>query len=222
MEPRPDRNIRIAIVDDHGVVREMLRVRLEQEAHMTVVGVAHDGDEAVRLAIEKSPNIMVMDIDMPGVGCFDAVRRINALEAGVRLIFFSAYVRDRYIEEALAVGAFGYVAKEEPTDHIVLAINEVNAGRAYFSSAVRDRIVIGRHGLELRGCGRSRMSTLTARERYVRRGISRGLSKKELARRMFISSKTVDRHCSNLMSKLDIHDRVELARYAIREELVEA
>lgn len=222
MEPLPDRVIRIAIADDHAVMREMLRARLEREEKFSVVGAAHDADEAIRLACELRPDVMIMDIDMPGVGCFDAVRRINSMQPGIRIIFFSAFVRDRYIEEALDVGALGYVSKEEPTNHIVLAIKEVVCDRAYFSSAVRDRIVIGQHGLKLRGHGRSRMSTLTARERDVLRNVACGLPKKQIARLMHISSKTVDKHCTNLMTKLNIHDRVELARYSIREGLIEA
>ena len=132
MEPPLDRDIRIVIADDHALVREMLQVRLEQEPRMTVVGLAHDGEEAVRLAFEENPDILLMDIVMPGVGAFDAVRRISSRRAEVRLIFFTAYVRDCYIEEALDVGAWGYVSKEAPTEHIVMAIKEVSAGRVYF------------------------------------------------------------------------------------------
>ena len=222
MEPPLDRDIRIVIADDHALVREMLQVRLEQEPRMTVVGLAHDGEEAVRLAFEENPDILLMDIVMPGVGAFDAVRRISSRQADVRLIFFSACARDCYIEEALDVGASGYVCKEASTEHIVAAIEEVSAGRVYFCEVVRDRMILGRHGPELRRRSRSRLATLTARERDVLRGIARGFPKKEIARMMYISLKTVDKHCSNLMGKLDIHDRVGLARYAIREELVEA
>ncbi len=215
-------NIRILIVDDHALVRGALSERLKQEPGLEVVGGAGDAAEALRMTLEHNPDIVVMDIDMPGMICFDAAREIALQRPDTRVIFLSAFLHDWYIQQALHVKARGYLTKREPPEKVIMAIREVTAGGAYFSEEVRARIVVDRDGATLSDDARSLVSTLTTREVEVLRYIARGLSKKEIAHLMHISVKTVDKHSTNLMSKLRIHDRVELARYAIREGLAEA
>ena len=214
-------SVRILLVDDHALMREMLSVHLAQEPSFDIVGTAANAGEAIELAIERRPNVVVMDIDMPGLSCFDAARRIAAAQPEVRFVFLSAYTHDRYIEQALAVGALGYVAKTEPPDKIVAAIRAVADKKAYFSEEVQARIVLDADRPRLAPRGKSRMSTLTPRELEVLQYVSRGLAKKEIAGMMNISLKTVEKHSDNLMRKLSVHDRVELTRLAIREGLVE-
>jgi DNA-binding NarL/FixJ family response regulator len=214
--------IRVLIVDDHELVRAALRERLQREPNLQVVGEAAMAEEAVDKVARCGPDVVLMDIDMPGMTCFSAAEQINRIRPGTRIIFLSAYSHDRYIEQALAVKARGYLTKRESPAAVVAAILEVMAGGACFSEEVRSRIVVDQKGAKLASNPQSRASTLTARELEVLRYVAHGLAKKEIAKTMHISVKTVDRHSANLMSKLDIHDRVELTRFAIREGLAEA
>lgn len=212
--------ISILVVDDHTLVGETLSDRLNREPDMTVVGVVGSADEAVAQSLALHPKIILMDIDMPGLLSFDAARTIQARCTQTRIIFLSAFVHDRYIEQALAAGACGYVTKNEAYGTIVQAVRNVASGGAYFSAEVQRRIVVESNGARLAGEKRSRLSTLTAREAEILHYVAEGLSKKKIARTVHISIKTVENHCTNLMAKLGIHDRVELTRFAIRERLV--
>lgn len=212
-------NIKILLVDDHPLVLDSLRGRLNAEPGFTVVGTARSADAAIGLALDHRPNVVLMDIDMPGVNCFDAARRIATTDPNVNLLFLSAFMTDEHIENVLAIGAVGYLLKSEPMDTIVKAIHSAANGKASFSEAVQSRIVVG--------CDRPRFSTklgvrrslLTSRETEVLQYVARGLSTKEIAKHMHLSSRTIDNHRTNIMNKLDIHDRVELTRFAIREGL---
>jgi DNA-binding NarL/FixJ family response regulator len=216
------KNISILIADDHDSLRDLLKDRLEKEPDMRVVAHACDAEAAAAQAIALKPDILLMDIDMPGLSAFDAAERIKARSPGTRTIFFTAFVRDHFIEQALAVKAWGYVTKSEKADALVKAIRDVSRGFAYFSPDVQARMVMGGKGPRLAQKGQSLTSTLTAREREVLCYIAKGLTKKDISDTMCVSIKTVDYHCANLMEKLRIHDRVELARFAIREGIVEA
>ncbi len=214
--------IRIMLVDDHALVRGALSERLKQEALFRIVAKASSADEALEMLDEYGPDIVLMDIDMPGLCCFDATRTIRSIRPETKVIFLSAFMHDRYIQQALEVGARGYLTKREPPEKVAEAIREVASGGAYFSEEVRSRIMVDGQGARLVAEPRSRAELLTARELEVLRYIARGMAKKDIASTMHLSVKTVDRHNSNLMAKLDIHDRVELARFAIREGLAEA
>jgi DNA-binding NarL/FixJ family response regulator len=214
-------SISILLVDDHALLRDTLQDRLQKEPDMVVVATASDAGAAADLVAEHRPDVVIMDIDMPGQSCFDAARRIKQATPDTNIIFLSAFFHDSYIESALAAQATGYITKDEPPEVIVAAIRRAAAQLAYFSPRVQSRIVVDERGVHLAG-GRSRASLLTARELEVLRYLARGLPKKEIASTMDLSVKTVSRHTENLMEKLDIHDRVELARFAIREGLAEA
>ncbi|MCB9899302.1 MAG: response regulator transcription factor [Planctomycetes bacterium] len=216
------RTIRIVMVDDHALLRETLRDRLASEPDIDVVGTAQSADEAVPMALELQPDVLLMDIDMPGLSCFDAARTIKDGSPDTSVIFLSAFFHDRYIESALQSQATGYVTKDEHPDVVVKAVRAAAAQVAYFSPKVSARIVVDTTGVRLGDAPVSRASRLTARELEVLRYLARGLPKKEIAVTMNVSVKTVSRHTENIMEKLDIHDRVELARFAIREGLAEA
>jgi len=214
--------ISVLVVDDHAMVRQMLTNRLDEEPDITVVAGVGTADDAVTEAVRLEPSIVLMDIDMPGMLCFDAARTIGTQCPDTRIVFLSAFFHDRYIEQAMAVHAWGYITKSEPEDAVVEAIRRVSTGVAYFSPEVQARIVVDAQGAKLAHPQRSRVSTLSERELEVLRYIARGLTKKGIARTMHLSVNTVNRHTANIMAKLDIHDRVELARFAIREGLAEA
>ena len=213
--------ISVLIVDDHALLRETLRDRLEQEHDLTVVGSVPNADEAVRKARDLVPDVILMDIDMPGRSCFDAAKSIRNEHPETSILFLSAFFHDRYIDSALAAQASGYLTKDQGPESIVAAIRKTAGGVACFSPRVQSRIVLDAKGASLPDTGKSRASSLTARELEVLRYIARGLPKKEIAGVMGVSVKTVNRHTENLMGKLEIHDRVELARFAIREGLAE-
>ena len=216
MEP-----IGILLVDDHPLVRDAMSACLQREPDFVVLGAVASADDAVVMASEHRPDVVVMNIDMPGLNCFEGARRITLAQPTVRLIFLSAFVTDHYIAQALAVGALGYVTKAAPTETIIKAIRKVAANTAYFSDDVRTRLVIdsGKTCLSLKRA-RTKVSLLTQREMQILGYVARGLAGKEIARLMCISVKTVESHRTHLMDKLTIHDRVKLTRFAIREGIV--
>lgn len=214
--------ISLLLVDDHALVRTALEDRLGREADLTIVGTAGTADEALGTALELRPDVILMDIDMPGLACFDAARRIRERCPETRIIFLSAYSYDRYVEQALAVRAAGYVTKNDPMGVLVKAIRTVAGGGSCFSPSIQARLVIDEKTARLSPQRKSRVSTLTPRELEILRYIARGMSRKDIAQTVGLSDKTVHRHTINLMQKLDIHDRVELARLAIREGLAMA
>ncbi len=212
----PDQ-VRILIVDDHVLVRSTVADRLRQETALQIVGLAGTAEEAVGLALAGRPDIVLMDIDLDGASGLQAARQIREAVPSARFIFVSAFVYDRYIQEALLLHASGYVSKREPLEVLIAAVRNVAAGERYFSPQVLRRLVIDRQGVRIARESRTRASTLTERELEILSNIAQGLAKKDIAARLAISVNTVERHCENLMDKLNIHDRVKLARFAIRE-----
>lgn len=209
--------IRIVIVDDHAVLRDGLTAQIEREDGMAVVGQAGDAETAIDLVVKHRPDIVLMDIDLPGLNCFAAARTMAARLPQTRVLFLSAYDHDRYIDQALAVNAWGYLTKGESFRAVRDAIRAVASGRVYYSDDIKSRLVAHGEGFKLAQTEKTRVSTLSERELEVIQYVARGLSVKGIAEIMHISAKTVDNHKSNIMSKLDIHDRVELARFAMRE-----
>lgn len=216
------RTIRILIADDHALVRSSIARCLTAEDGITVVAEVENASDAVDRALQLKPDIVLLDIDMPGLLPFDAAKTITNHLPETRIMFVSAFSHDRYIQAALDVNASGYVTKGESAENVIAAIRAVSRGRTFFSSNVQARMVIDSRGARLAETPLARHGTLTQRELEVLRYIASGMSKKEIAATMHLSVKTVDNHSTNLMSKLDIHDRVELTRYAIREGLTNA
>ena len=208
--------VTVLLVDDHTLIRDLLETRLQGEGSIQVVGSTGDTAEAIRLAEQHHPDVAVMDIEIPGQSSFAAARQMTLSLPGLRLIFLTAYPHDHYIEEALRLGALGFLTKGESASRIAQAILEVMSDRSVFSDEVRARIVVDGDGARLTP-RRTLTSLLTTREREVLFCIAQGHSKKEIAHLLQVGVKTVDKHTENLMRKLEIHDRVELARYAFRE-----
>ena len=213
--------ISIVLVDDHALVRDMLRQRLAREPDMVVLGCESNAQDAVRCCVATRPDVVLLDIDMPGLSAFEGARLIRSQCPGTRLVFLSAFFHDHYIDQVLALEATGYLTKNEPPEVVIQAIRQVMTGTVYFSDEVLARIVINGDGARLAHEPESRTRLLTERELEMLAYIARGLSKKEIARTVGISVKTVEQHCAHLMEKLAIRDRVELARLAIREGLME-
>lgn len=213
--------IRVLLADDHDLVSRMLESLLQSEPDLQVVATASNSADAITQAIHHKPDVVVLDIDMPGPSSFEAARTIITRCPNARIIFLSAFADDRYIEQALKVGALGYVTKTESPQAVIKAIRTIASGGAYFSPNIQERITFASGGPMLASTAKTQVSKLTRRELEVLQDIAMGFSKKQIAKRLFISVNTVDNHTNHLMTKLDIHDRVVLTRWAIREGLVE-
>lgn len=211
--------IGVVVVDDHTLVRESVAGRLQKEEDIEVLASVPDADEAVSVISEKRPQVVLMDIDMPGLLCFEALRQIRKVLPELRCVFVSAHTSDSYIDQALGAGAVGYLTKEEPYERLLGAIREVAAGGSAFSGEVMERLTVDERGVRLTNSDVSRLACLTTRELEVLQYIAKGLGKKEIAGILDVSVKTIDKHAENLMRKLQIHDRVQLARFAIKEGL---
>ncbi|MEM1422797.1 MAG: response regulator transcription factor [Planctomycetota bacterium] len=215
------------IVDDHAMVLSAIAGLVDMADEFDVVAQCADADEGAEAALRLRPDILLMDIDMPGISSFDTARVVKDQHPGVRVAFLTAHTHDTHIERALSVGASGYITKHEQPGDMLGALRKIAGGGTYFSDEVEQRIVLtravtpgaGRSASRDEQCG-TRLSTLSPRELEVLEHIASGMTKKEIAAMLFLSVKTIDNHTTNLMGKLDIHDRVGLTKYAIREGFV--
>ncbi|MCS5674310.1 MAG: response regulator transcription factor [Acidimicrobiales bacterium] len=209
----------IVVADDHKIVREGLVKLLEGQADFSVIGEAADGEEAVKMVLEKKPDIVIMDIWMPRLSGIDATRRIVKRGSQTKVLVLSMHESRTYVEEVLRAGASGYIVKNSASSDLLQAIEAVQGGASYLSPAITQQVVdaIARPG----DSSPSGVAMLTDREREVLQLIAEGLSSKEIAGMLGVSLKTIDSHRSNLMQKLDIHKVSGLVRFAIRAGLVE-
>ncbi len=214
--------VTVVLADDHTLLRRAFAQMLMKTTSVVVCADVATTDEAIDACIRFLPTVVVLDIDIQGVDPFEAARIIRTRSPRTNVLFLSAFTQDRFIEAALDVGALGYITKSEPPEIAIEAILTVAEGKVYFSQKVQSRIVICADGARLKVESATRASTLTIRELEVLRYIAKGMSKKDVARLMHLSIKTIENHTANIMRRLDIHDRVELARFAIRERIVEA
>ncbi|MBX3395362.1 MAG: response regulator transcription factor [Phycisphaerae bacterium] len=216
-----DRQIRVLLADDHACFRESIGEMLRREPDIAVVGMACDATSAVIKAEQTQPDIILMDIQMPGLFSFEAVRQIASVAPAISVIFLSAFPNDTYISMAIDVRAKGYVVKKEGCEQIILALREVASGGAYFSKEISDRIIVGPRGVRLAKEKTSRLAKLSRRLIEMLVYIAKGYGKKQIAAITGRSIKTIDHHVGRLMKQLDIHDRVGLTKFAIREGLAE-
>ena len=202
--------LRVYLVDDHPVVRSGLKTLIDGEADMTVVGEAVDGETAVREALDLCPDVVVMDVSMPGMSGIEATRLIRADGPEVHVIALTAHEDRGYLKQLLAAGANGYVLKRAASSALVGAIRHAAAGETYIDPAVAGQVMTGS---EQSGDGEGR-AELSEREEEVLREISRGYSNKQIAARLKISVKTVETYKARAMEKLGARSRVDLVRHA--------
>jgi two-component system nitrate/nitrite response regulator NarL len=204
--------IRLLLADDHPIVRRGIRACLAACDHLLVVGEASDGREAVRLARELSPQLVLMDIDMPGLNGLEATEILRKEMPSIKVLVLSMHGHTEYVLRVLQSGACGYVLKETAPDELVQAIEVVHAGGTYFSPEVA-RVALNQFVL---GAGHGPDgSLLTHREREVLIQIAKGLSNKEIATRLNVGVRTVETHRERIMRKLDIHTVAGLTRFAL-------
>lgn len=219
--PRPE-IVGIIVVDDHEIVRQGIKARLEMEPDIAVLAELSSADDLIQICEREEPQIVLMDIDMPGADPFTMIADLRRMTPDIRVIILSGYMRDRYVDAAVQSGAWGFMSKSDSFDDIVRGIRKVLAGDLAFAPNVLERFEFVNGQLQPRsGAATNPINSLTPRELEVMRLIAKGLSTKEIAGVLHRSPKTIDAHRTSLMRKLDIDDRVELTRYAIREGIVE-
>ncbi|MBN1147780.1 MAG: response regulator transcription factor [Anaerolineales bacterium] len=212
--------IRILLADDHTILRDGIRSLLEDQPDMQVIGEAEDGHTAIRMACELEPDVALMDIAMPLLNGLEAARRIKRDCPRVRVLILSMHENEEYIRQALASGAMGYILKDAAAHDLLGAIRSVYKGEAVLSPAIT-RLVIEDY-LRWGDLGGGDLANgLSTREREVLQLIAEGYTNKQIAEILSISIKTVQAHRANIMSKLDLHDRSELVKYAIRKKIIE-
>lgn len=210
------------LADDHTLLRISLGTLLDRTEGLELVGSVPTGHDAVRAVQELRPDVLILDIDMPGQDAFQAARAVIEGSPETRVLFLTAFTSDHDVESALQAGARGYVVKSEPPGTLIEAIRTVARGRLWFSPAMEARIEFRDDGPHLRDRSVGLFECLTPRELETLRYLARGLTKREIADIMHVSVKTVEKHTTNVMAKLDVHDRVQLARLAISEGLARA
>lgn len=213
--------VRIQLVDDHEILLGGLRSMIESEAGYEVVAEANDGVQAVEKALEVKPDLVVMDLSMPGLNGIEATRRIRSKLPETKVLCLSSHSDSVMVEAMLEAGAAGYVLKDYAMDELLRASEVVMANETYLSPRITGGVVMAM----LRGSGSqppSQLTQLTEREREVLQLISEGNSNRQIAERLNLSAKTVGTHREHLMQKLDIHTIAGLTKYAIQQGLTSA
>jgi two-component system, NarL family, response regulator NreC len=211
--------ITIVLADDHHVVRQGLRALLEAEADFSVVGEAGDGLEALQRVEQLNPNVLVLDVMMPGLNGLEVSRQLNKHSPHTHVVVLSMYSNEAYVLEALGNGASAYVLKDSNSGDLVHAVREVAAGRRYLSPPLSDR-AIEAYQEKAKAASLDKYETLTTREREVLQLSAEGHTSAEVAARLGISSRTAETHRSNLMHKLALHTQADLIRYALRRGII--
>ncbi len=210
--------VKVLIVDDHKIVRDGLRILLARRQDMEIVGEAADGAAAVKLTEELSPDVVIMDISMPGLNGIEATRLILAGRPGIKVIALSMYSDRTFVSAALKAGASGYLVKECAFEELVRAIHAAMADQVYLSPSIA-HIVLEDYVNDPPGTQSSSSASLSAREREVAALLAEGKTTRQAAQCLHLSPKTIETHRTHVMKKLGLCSLADLVRYAIREGL---
>jgi DNA-binding NarL/FixJ family response regulator len=213
------KTITIVLADDHRIVRQGLRVLLTTESDFKVIGEADDGREALELVKRLSPDVLVLDLMMPGLNGLEVARQLNKQASKVGVVVLSMHDDEGFVLEALANGVSAYVLKDSNSSDLVQAVREVAAGRRYLSPPLSDRAIETYQQMAKIGTTDSH-ETLTTREREVLQLSAEGHTNSEIATRLGISTRTAETHRSHLMHKLALHTQSDLIRYALRRGVI--
>ena len=212
--------IKILLADDHQLLIDGLRTILEKHRDVEIVGLAKDGLEAFELAMQFQPDIILLDISMPGLNGLDAAKKILRDLPSTKIIMLSMHGDLRYIQEALRIGAKGYILKESAAEELIQAIRDVKNGELFFSKSVRNQ-VLAEYVKSVRQHDKNVKPVLSIREREILQLLAEGKSTKDAAGMLNISVKTAESHRKQVMDKLGLHSIAELTKYAIREGLTQ-
>lgn len=209
--------ISILLVDDHAILRDGLKNILSFEEDIKVVGEAISGEEALKLTEELAPDVIIMDINLPGMNGVETTAVIKEKNPDARILVLTMYTHDEYLMSALKAGADGYLLKDAPSEHVVDAINAVYRGESMITPSMTKKLV----NIHLQQTQvKKDESNLTDREQEVLIGLVEGLSNKEIAEKLFISDKTVKIHVSKIFKKLEVKSRSQAVIYAVQNHLV--
>jgi two-component system response regulator NreC len=211
--------IRVIVVDDHGVLREGLRLLIEQREGLELVGEAEDGRKAVEIVAELKPDIVLMDVSMPGLNGIEAARQILHDNNNVKVLALSAYSNKRFVTEMLKLGASGYILKDSASSELVRAIETIAGGDNYLCPKAASLVIEDYKQNSKAFANHSPLDGLTAKERELLQLLAEGISTKEAARLLSVSVKTTDARRRETMNKLGISSMAELTKFAIREGL---
>lgn len=214
--------IRVLLADDHAIVRAGLRMILAAEPDMSIVGETADGESALRMTEETHPDVVVMDISMPGMSGLDGVRRVKESVPDTQVVVLTMHEDQRYFFQALEAGASGYVIKGATPVELLTAIRAVRKGEAYFCPSLAKQMLNDYLRRADAGSEKEKdaLGRLSDREKEVLKHIAEGKTGREIAAILYLSPNTVERHRANIMDKLGLHNRAELIKFAIRKGLV--
>lgn len=212
--------LRILLAEDHKTVREGIKLLVNAQPDMEVIGEADNGEVAIAEVDRLKPDLIVMDISMPHVNGLKATQRLRMMNSDVKILTLSRHTDDGYLQQLLAAGANGYVLKQSAPNNLVNAIREIAAGNAYLDPALTARVIGGIAGRSVAPRGENNQP-LTDRESEVLRLIALGYSNKEIGTNLDLSVKTIEAHKSNAMRKLGIAGRIDIVRYAILQGWME-
>ncbi len=210
------------IVDDHAVFRRGLELVLAEEPDLQIVGEAADGLEAIERAADLLPDVIVMDVRMPGIGGIEAARRIRHAQPATKIVMLTGSEDEEYLFAAVRVGATGYLLKEAAIEEVAGAVRAVARGQALITPSMATKLLGEFNLLSRRVDSHDTAPKLTDRETEVLRLVARGMSNKEIAADLVIAENTVKNHVRNILEKLQLRSRMEAALYAVREKLVDA
>lgn len=215
-----DKKKRILLVEDHTILRAGLRALLSQEEDFEIVGEADNGRDAMHAVGSLMPHVVLMDISMPGISGIEAIRDIKRRYPDTNILVLTIYKTDEYIHESLKAGANGYILKDASPDELRIAIRSVLGGKVYLSPDISSQVINGYLGTGRTSGLSSPWDTLTHREREVLKLVAESKNNKYIADYLCLSVKTVEKHRSNLMKKLDLHNASALTAYAIEKGLI--
>jgi two-component system invasion response regulator UvrY len=210
--------IRILLVDDHAVVRTGFRLLLQSQADLSVIAEAESGESACQRYLEFSPDVVVMDLAMPGMGGLEALRRIHARDPQSRVLALSAHDDPMHARRALQEGALGFLSKRSAPDDLIAAVNAVAAGRRYIDANLAQKLAIA----QIDGTAQSPIDRLSEREFEVFLRLARGATVQRIAEDLKLSASTIGTHLYNIKQKLGLVNQAELTLLAIRQGLIEA
>jgi two-component system, NarL family, response regulator NreC len=213
--------VRVLLADDHTILRAGLKMMLNAQPDIEVVGEASDGRQALDEAQRLLPDVIVMDITMPELNGIEATRQIKKLLPETRVLVLTMHENEGYLFQMLRAGASGYMLKEAADTDLISAIRVVSSGRFYLSATAQSMMVSDYLQRVHTGEERDSYSALTEREREILKLVAEGYTNNQIAERLFISPKTVDTHRTHIMDKLNLHSRAELVKYAMRRGLLE-
>ena len=213
--------IRIMLIEDHEMVRAGFQMLLEAQPDMEIVAQAETGEAGLALVDERQPDVVLLDVSMPGMGGAQAARALKSRFPDIKILAVTIHSNKAYLLEMLDAGADGYLPKRAAAEELVNAIRTVHAGRTYIFAGLIDALVEGYRTRTEESQEEPGPEELTPRQRQVLLMIADGLTSQRIADELGLSVRTVDRHVENMMNRLEIHSRIELVKYAIREGLIE-